>query len=169
MFTKESVDSWIAIQKSVVRPMAWTKKLNTEIPCWLMFESAIEVIPNAADPAPIVPQGLLVRCQWKPRVDELPSNFSIALFLGKERLYAIDVNKFGRHTNNCGNGRPLYKQVIGGIHEHTWSDDGYGYAEPIDESLVEDFEIAWRLFLTRANLECDHAFVAPGPEKDLFE
>ncbi len=48
------------------------------------------------------------------------------------------------------------------VFEHTWSDDGYGYAEPIDSALVASFSDAWSLFCSKANLDYQHAFADPS-------
>lgn len=46
---------------------------------------------------------------------------------------------------------PLYQQDIDGIHEHTWSDEGTGYAEPINVPLDKP-EVIWRMFLKRMKI-----------------
>lgn len=162
MISKSIVDGWVGLPKSVVRPMAWTKKLNGNEPCWHMFESAVEVTDGQQ--GGIIPEGLRIICMWRAGVGELPPIYALGLFVGGERVYAIDVNRIGFHTNGkAGRGRPLYGKKIGNVHEHTWSDDGgYGYAEPLTLDLVAGFEDAWKLFCERAKLDYQHGFCDPS-------
>lgn len=85
------------------------------------------------------------------------------------RIYAIDVQPAGGHTNDkAGKGRPLYMKTIGGIHEHTWSDDGqrYGYAEPIEVPLDRP-EIIWKIFLKRAGIDPAEFFHPDNNQPEL--
>ncbi len=116
MIAKAVIDDWLLIPKSIIRPMAWTKKLNGAEPCWLMFESAIEVSNELNQRGAITPEGLRIICQWRAGIGEAPAIYVFGLFLGSDRIYAIDVNRIGYHTNgNAGKGRPLYGRKIGGV------------------------------------------------------
>ena len=106
-----------------------------------------------------------MRCLWRPRIRDRPGVFACGLFAEvASRIYAIDVGPLDDHTNNkAGRGRPFWGKHVGGIHEHTWSDDGerYGYAEPINGLSADDPEGTWREFCNRAHLRCAHLFVHP--------
>lgn len=69
-----------------------------------------------------------------------------------------------RHKNSKGKGRPLYGQVIQGTHIHTWSDDGYGYAEPLDLPKPPEGSEAWKRFVNGAGI-INSTFV--HPDKDI--
>lgn len=98
-----------------------------------------------------VPEDLYVHCQWFRRVKSIPERWNFSLFFEGERIYAIDVQPMSPHPNKVGKGRLLHKQTISGTHEHTWSQEGYGYAEPISVPLDRP-EIMWKMFLKRANI-----------------
>ncbi len=96
-----------------------------------------------------VAEQLFVICQWRKQQKAIPEQWTFSLFYREHRIYAIDVQPTLMHMNNFGKGRPFYKQLIGGVHEHTWSEDGHGYAEPIDLPQAEP-HIMWRVFLKKA-------------------
>lgn len=109
----------------------------------VLFSDAVEV-----------PEGVYVHCQWYPRVKSIPERWNFSLLYEDERIYGIDVQPQSPHRNNIGKGRPLHKQLISGTHEHTWSEEGYGYAAPINVPLDQP-HVIWQMFLSRAN-------IAPG-------
>lgn len=137
--------------------MSWSPKLDRTNPRWYIFETALE---NAHG---IVLEGIKVIAQWSPSLHERRETISIGLHLGAARVYAIDVNPHGQHKNNSGRGRPAHGKLINGTHEHTWSEDGYGYAEDLDIDGISDLAVVWYEFLQRANIEFPYAFVHPDP------
>ncbi len=135
----------IARPKIMVAAMSWVKKLGRDQGNWLEFTSALQYASDTLE----TPEGLLVRGQWRPTVGARPANYGFNFFIGVDRVYAIDVQPAARHKNTFGVGRPLHGQLISGTHEHTWSSDGHGYAEPV---TVLDIEGAWGMFAKRANI-----------------
>lgn len=99
----------------------------------------------------VVAEDFVVSCQWRKQGRKIPEHWCFSVLYQGDRIYAIDVQPEGKHMNSAGKGRPFYKQWINGVHEHFWTDEGYGYAEPIDVPLGQP-EIVWRIFLSRANI-----------------
>lgn len=158
--TVDYVDRLLQTQKTVVRPMSWTRKLSNHDPGWFQFESAIALNDGAAE----IPENLRIICTWRPHNGDKPATFRFGLFVGASRVYAIDVGPLDQHKNNkSGRGRPMWMKFVGGIHEHLWSDDGdgYGYAEKIELNGIEDIESAWSIFLSKAGLNNSHKFSHP--------
>lgn len=141
--------------KQLVAPMGWAKKLNHTEPVWFEYRSALEFVDDPTE----TPEGLLVVCQWKRNDGPKPENWTFGLLHGGGRIYAIDVQPLTHHTNKIGRGRPYHGQRIRGNHEHTWSEEGYGYAEPLVLPSV-DGPAAWREFLRRAGI-AEAPFVHP--------
>ncbi len=131
--------------------MTWVRKLNRESGAWLEFVSAVHFEDDVLQS----PEGLLVRGQWKPSVGVKPSIFVFGLHVGNDRIYAIDVKPSGLHKNSVGIGRALFRQTISGIHEHTWSSEGYGYAEPLE---LVGVAAAWKLFSEKASISGETFF-----------
>jgi hypothetical protein len=67
------------------------------------------------------------------------------LFIESYRVYAIDVDPSGRHRNKLGwaPGHHYENQNISGIHEHLWTAQGYGYAEPLAQQTGWTPEQLW--------------------------
>ncbi len=141
--------------------MAWSPKLDRVSPQWFAYETALESEEG------FVLEGIIVRAQWSPGMHERPEQYSLGLHSGSARIYAIDVNPLGQHKNNSGEGRPQFGQLISGIHEHSWSQDGYGYAEDLDIAGITDLAVAWREFLIRTNVEFPYEFVHPDASRNL--
>lgn len=97
--------------------------------------------------------------QWKRAEGPKPENWTFSLLFGADRLYALDVQPLVFHTNDVGKGRPYFKKRIEGIHEHTWSEEGYGYAEPFSLTASTG-PAAWKEFLMRAGI-AQEPFVHP--------
>lgn len=145
--TLSEVQSVLSRQKFLTSDMVWsTRRGKLE---WQWHEARIPL--QFADEAE-VREGFYVMCQWKRQCRSIPEQWKFAVFFNNERIYAIDVQLASMHTNDkAGRGRPLHLQDIGGIHEHTWSNEGYGYAEPIDVP-VDKQEVIWKIFLRRAGI-----------------
>ncbi len=155
MITVADAQKVIARKKQLVAPMAWAKKLNHTEPIWYEYRSALEFEDDPTE----IPEGLLVVCQWKRKEGAKPENWTFGLLQGGGRIYAIDVQPLTYHTNKVGQGRSHHHLSIRGNHEHTWSEEGYGYAEPFELSPA-DGPTAWKAFLVRAGIA--HApFVHP--------
>lgn len=157
-----AVNEIVAAKKRIVRAMAWSKKPNRQDIGWYDFTSAVEDLSTG-----VVFEEMYVRALWRPRIDQRPAVLSFGLHLQNERIFAVDVAPFGIHKNvQAGKGRPYYRMEIGGIHEHTMSADGYGYAEPIEGLTETDVAASWRYFCQRANLEPSGNFVHPDTAVD---
>ena len=155
MITVADAQKVITRKKQLVAPMGWAKKLNHTEPVWYEYRSALEFEDDPTE----TPEGLMIVCQWKRKDGPKPENWTFGLLYGGGRVYAIDVQPLTHHTNEAGKGRPFHRQRIRGNHEHTWSEEGYGYAEPFTLSSV-DGPAAWKEFLARADI-ADAPFVHP--------
>lgn len=148
LLTVTEAQKIVAKAKRLVVPLEWSKKLNHTEPAWHQYRSALEFVDDPTE----TPEGLLIVCQWKRREGPKPENWTFGLIYGADRIYAIDAQPLSRHTNTVGTGRPLFRQLIQGTHEHTWSDEGYGYVEPFSVASL-DGQLLWSEFLKRAGIE----------------
>lgn len=155
MITVADAQTIISRKKQLVVSMGWAKKLNHAEPVWYEYRSALEFLDDPFE----TPEGLMIVCQWKRKDGPRPENWTFGLLYGSSRIYALDVQPLTHHTNKVGMGRPFFRQRIRGNHEHTWSEDGYGYAEPFPQPSV-DGPAAWREFLARAGI-AEAPFVHP--------
>jgi hypothetical protein len=136
----------MARAKSLAAPMAWTYRHGKIDFPWFGSRTPVQF-----DDAPEVPEQFFVVCQWRRRGNRIPEHWVFNLLYQEARIYALHYQPTSLHENKVGRGRPFYGKVINGIHEHTWSEEGDGYAEPIN--LPEGRpDIMWRMFLKRANI-----------------
>jgi hypothetical protein len=153
----------VARQKSLVANMAWTTRRGKVD--WAWFEARI--LLRYSEEVEVAEQ-LWVMCQWRKKGITIPEHWKFALFYREQRIYAIDVQPTSIHENDkAGKGHPLYLQEIDGIHEHTWSAEGYGYAEPISVPLKQP-EVIWRMFLKRANIDVGDFHHPDNDEPELI-
>lgn len=154
MTTRAEIEAFMAAQKSAVAPMNWREKLMKKDPQWWEYVSAVEI-----DGVVIEDVQLIV--QWRLSVGAAGNKYNCGLLYRSDRVYAVDFDPDGQHTNKVGKGRPLYRKRIGpGTHEHTWSEDGYGYAEPISPDF-SDFSALFDYFCQKANLNVRSGFKSP--------
>lgn len=124
---------------------------------WWKWESAVGLDG-------VFPEGARVIVQWRPAVGAAQVKINCGIFYRNERVYALDVDQDGQHTNKVGQSRPLFGQRIGpGTHEHTWSGDAYGYAEPLPD--FADFSTLFAYFCDKANLKVEGGFKTPPSEQ----
>jgi hypothetical protein len=161
LLTPAEAQAIIDIPKLTVRPMEWIAKKSASNPQWMEFVSVCRIENE-------IREDLFFRTQFRAAKTqvigdstiEFDAIFNAAITAGGERIFAIDADAT-QHTNKIGVGRPLYKKALQGrYHMHTWSDEGYGYAEPIDDDL-NDIELLVNYFLPRANLTLINGFVHP--------
>lgn len=148
----------------ILSPMNWAKELSARDPAYYQYESPISI--DATGMATLEDVRFVVR--WRPAIGEMPAVTNFSLLVNGVRAYGLDYGPWYKHTNNkAGRGRPLWNATIKGSHEHLWSDDGEGYAEPLNGPEPVDLEAAWNAFLKRAKFACSFDFVHPlsGPDK----
>ncbi len=154
MLTVSETNRFLSIPKRVVSPMSWREKLSKKEPQWWEFVSAIEA-------GGVVVEEALFIVQWRPAKGASQDKYNCATLYRGQRIHAIDFDPDGQHTNKAGKGRPWFGKRIGpGTHEHSWSDDGEGYAEPVEPdfgSLAGLFD----MYCQRANLSVSGGYVAP--------
>jgi|GEM_PF-4452423 len=105
-------------------------------------------------------EGVRLSCRYRPAVNEKPEVTNLSLLVGADRVYAVDYGKWYGHKNNKGGrGRPYWGEKFTGSHQHFWSDDGGGYAEPLSDPA--DAQAAWNLLLRLGNFNANFPFVHP--------
>lgn len=153
MIARTEIDTFLAAEKRAVAPMNWREKLSRRDPQWWEFVSAIEVDGVVAENVQFV-------VQWRPGTGAAGDKYNCGLLYWGERIYAVDFDPDGLHSNNVGKGRELYRRRIGpGTHEHTWSEDGYGYAEPIPDFPA--FATLFDYFCKKTNVIVESGFRSP--------
>lgn len=160
----------VAATKSTVRPMEWVPKRSSTNPQWLEFVSVCQIDNE-------IREDLFFRPQFRASKTvvigaasiEYKAIYNAAITAGGERIFALDADDTP-HTNRVGAGKPWYRKTLPGrFHVHSWTNEGYGYAEPLDETL-DDIELLVARFLGLANLELIGGFKHPlhGTQLDLL-
>ncbi|MBN9092037.1 MULTISPECIES: hypothetical protein [Pandoraea] len=164
--TEQEALEFIATQgKIVVRPFAWAVEVSGHTPQTSVFESGIQIGGEVLEDV-----FLRARYRGPKRIDrgnasvELPESFSCALFVGRDRIAAIDTNAAQSHQNRVGVGRPYFgAQIDATTHRHIWIGQ-YGYVEPIEPPLLEVTELL-KFFARECNLTFRGAI--EHPEKGM--
>ena len=108
---------------------------------------------------------LFVDAYYKPTTVEGSSDKCyFNLIIRGCRAIAVHENGVRNHKNLVGQGRPLFRQRVPHPHLHTPSDDGFGYAEPIDRKPLSDL---WQFFLRESNIVGAPPFSAPPLQGQL--
>lgn len=154
MPTRTEIEAFMAAKKSTVSSMNWREKLSKQDPQWWEYVSAVEIDG-------VVLEDVRFIVQWRLSEGAAGEKYNCGLLYRSDRVYAVDFEPDGQHTNKAGKGRPMYRKRIGpGTHEHTWSEDGYGYAEPILPDFP-DFSALFNYFCQKANLNVLSGFKSP--------
>lgn len=159
MPTVAEVDGILGTPKRLVRTMHWAPRPGREESGWRLFVSALEDINSG-----IVLPGALLRAQWRRGTLPFPEKFNFALVLAEQRVYAWDVDRLERHNNEVGRGLPFFGKRIDGSQEHIWTEDGYGYCEPLRLG-DEEIEAVWPVFCKRVKIVENFTFVDPDPNR----
>lgn len=159
MLTVAEATQFLIVPKRVVLAMDWRPGLSKRDVQWSKWDAALLVDGS-------VPEGTRVVLQWRPSLGSAPCKMNLSLLYREQRVYGIDFDDSGRHTNKIGKGRPFYRKMIDTpAHEHTWSEEGYGYAEPLDPSPDSAAEL-FALFCNKTNLSADGGY-KPPPSQQL--
>lgn len=149
---------FLSAKKSAISVIDWRPGISKKDAQWWKWDSAIEV-------GGIVSEGTRIILQWRPVTGAALEKFNCLLLYQTERVYSIDFAPDGQHTNKVGKGRPYFGKRFGpGTHEHTWSDDGDGYAEPISD--FKDSAALFAHFCAKTNLEVVGGY-RPPPSQQL--
>lgn len=134
----DEVDRVISASKQTLSTEDWAPGIETRKGLWMEWNASLELDLEAK-----TPEGLCLRFLYRSPAETAPEKLTLSLFYKKARIYGIDHDPASRHTNKVGKGRPYYGQrLYAVVHEHTWSADGGGYAEPLDQpldALIEHF------------------------------
>lgn len=137
--------------------MVWRHGLAKKDVQWWKWESAVEL-------EGMIPEGTRVIIQWRPAVGAAQEKYGCVLIYRNERVFGVDFHPDGQHTNKVGRGRPYFGKRIGpGTHEHTWSHDGDGYAEPLPD--FQDLANLFEYFCKKATLMVEGGFRSPPSEQ----
>jgi hypothetical protein len=157
MLTIADVDTFLNIPKRAVSGVDWRPGLSKKDVQWWAVDCAIEI--NGT-----VPEGARVILQWRPDVGAASEKYSCGLLYQNQRVFAVDFDPDTQHSNKVGAGRPYFGKRFGpGTHVHTWSSDGQGYAEPIQNFV--DFAALFTYFCTNVNLQIDGGFKRPPAQQ----
>lgn len=161
MLTKLEVDAFLKENKHSVMGMVWREGLLKDDVQWWKWDCAINLDG-------VVPEGSRVILQYRPEIGAASEKFNCGLLHKNERVYAIDFDQDAQHTNKVGQGRPYYGKRFGpGTHEHSWSVDGYGYAEPIQD--FDNLATLFAYFCETANLHVAGGFKQPPSQQLSLE
>ena len=152
------VDALLAVPKGLVKSLSWISKDQNKTPPHYEFFSAVNLETME------IMEGVAVRAAWRRSPYEgVTPKYNFGLHLGlKNRVYALDIAPLDQHLNKVGNGREFYRKRISGSHEHFWTPEGYGYAEPLAENIVaSNMESQWLYFCERVNIIQNIEFTSP--------
>ena len=147
MVTLAEADDVISRPKFLVHDMIWKGKHNKVNIDWLESRMLVQFSDEFE-----VPEQLLVICKWKKRYGKRSEIWTFSLLYQNERIYALDFQPDSSHKNNVGVGRKMYQSLFYGTHEHKYSEEGYGYAEPISLDPNKPGAM-WEIFLSRAGID----------------
>ena len=160
MLTVQQVDTLLNHQKKTVSPMAWKpiKHRNT-----IEYQTSIAMMRSGE-----IIESLRLLCVYTPMPNPAHDYYSFTLLFNNQRVYALDKeNEFKLHRNRqAGFGRKHYGETINGSHEHTWSEEGYGYAEPFtlgSNAIHKDY---WNYVTKRTNIALTGAYSHPTEGTD---
>lgn len=128
--------------KLVTRQFSWQIEASGHTPQSYVFESSVQIGHQ-------VMEGVVVRARYRGEKlihkgqasFAIPESFSCALFVGDDRVFALDTNPAQSHTNKVGEGLPHFGQTIRApTHRHIWI-GCYGYVEPVEPPLLDVLEL----------------------------
>ena len=138
--------------------MDWRPGLSKKDVQWWKWDAALLVRGS-------VPEGARIVLQWRPAVGSASDKMNLTLLFREQRIYGIDFDDVGRHTNKIGAGRPYHRKMITTpAHEHTWSEEGYGYAEPLGPTSGLPADL-FGIFCNKTNLTVDGGFLPPPSQQ----
>jgi hypothetical protein len=151
----------VQAKKTTVRPMEWVPKKSPSNPRWLEFVSVCKIESEIREDLYFRSQYRAARTEVSGAANiEYAAIYNAAITAGGERIVALDADDTP-HTNKVGRGMEWYRKTLRGrYHFHRWCDEGYGYAEPVDEDL-HDIELLVDHFLVLANLALIDGFTHP--------
>ncbi|KOF52871.1 hypothetical protein AD428_17445 [Achromobacter sp. DMS1] len=161
LITVDEVREILAEPKETARPVSWTPRPAAGNAQWMEFCSPCRIKGEVRD-------DVLFRATYRAaRTDVygqatifLSEAFSASLFVGPHRVYGVDTDD-AFHTSLAGSGRPHYRKPLADrSHEHLWTDEGEGYAEPVTPAL-QTIGALMDYFLPRANLALVGGFAHP--------
>lgn len=157
MLSIAEVTDFLQTPKQSVSGVTWREGMLKDTAQWWKWDCAIELDG-------FVPEGARVILQWRPETGAAYEKFSCGLLFQNLRVYAIDFDPDTKHTNKVGFERPHYQKQFGpGTHVHTWSTEGYGYAEPMDD--FNSFASLFAFFCEKANLSVAGGFKNPPSQQ----
>lgn len=155
MLSCSEVNHFLSLPKQAVSNMDWRPGIQSkkEVRYW-KWDCAIEVQGS-------IPESARIVLAWRPSVGAASEKINCTLLYRTKRIYAVDFDPDGRHTNRIGIGRKYYRVTIGpGTHEHFWTEEGDGYAEPIEPDFA-NLALLFDYFCKYVNLNVDGGFMAP--------
>ena len=106
MTSKTEIEVFMAAQKNAVVSMNWREKLAKHDPQWWEYVSAVEIDG-------VVVEDIRLIVQWRLSEGAAGEKYNCGLLYRGDRVFAVDFEPDGKHTNKIGKGRPLYRSRLG--------------------------------------------------------
>jgi hypothetical protein len=155
ILTVQQVSMLLGRGKQTVSPMAWkpVRYRNT-----LEYRTSVAISSNGE-----IIESLRLLCVYTPMTIPMQDYYGFSVFFNNHRIYALDKeNAFKQHANRlAGNGREHYGKIITGTHEHTWSAEGYGYAEPLNLGNHATHRDYWNYVSQQTNIRLTGGYSHP--------
>lgn len=152
--TYDQAIAFLAAEKRAQRRLEWQTRPSKPVGQWYEAVSPIEV-------GGVVPQQTRLILSWRAPAGARLEKLGFVILFMAERVYGVDFDPDGQHTNKIGVERPYFRKRIGpGTHVHTPSRDGLsGYAEPIAD--FPSFQALFEFGAMACRLEVPGGFVSP--------
>lgn len=149
----DEVNRIMQVQKTTTSNMVWKCDDDSKR---IQYKGALQIISGESK------DKMMLISNYVIPFSQFPATFNLSFLYKGRRVYAIDIEeKNRRHKNIVGLGRKYHQKIIYGSHIHTWSHDGQGYAEPLQESLADDPESIWQIFESQTNIVIRGGFIHP--------
>jgi hypothetical protein len=166
--TVTEAQALIAMPKAAILPMTWQVKIGGYNPSRFMFDSALRIDDE-------VREDLFLRFRFRGEYQQMKggvavirsANIASGLYAANNRIFAYDYDAGRPHVNQVGEGRPYYRQSIIGLHQHIWTEQGYGYAEPLTLTN-HDVETIIHAFVSAVNTTIPGGIARPPAEQLSF-
>lgn len=156
MIGLSAVQEVLARPKRLVRDMIWQKNRGRYASPDLVFQSAVQIAGGASI------DGLMVLCRWQAQLPPLPVKYSFGLYWDA-RIFAYDVDALDVHNPRGFAGMPFDGVQVLGSHRHLWTDQGYGYVEPLDDS--PGMAALWEFFCIEAGVTGAEFYAPTDPSR----
>lgn len=155
--TESEAQAIIKVAKIAEREMQWQAKKGNYNPTRYEFHTVLRVNNE-------IREDLFFRAQYRGKYQHNVSgvlipkdeNISVGLYAANQRIFAYDYDTTP-HTNHIGVGKAYFFQTVPFLHQHIWTDEGYGYAEPLTLTS-HDLKTIIEAFLQDSHISIPNGF-----------